>query len=152
MRRLMPLTRATTWVMLACAPLYASAVEIKDMKGFEDLYGRYAPGGDCKRQPLIVVDAGGMTFEVAGTKARVTNPEFAASYFGGASDSYEGISKVFFPFRTRPDYYPIMMAFNVDEKKGVLAVSGHEEGWKGGPPLSPRNQALVSGSPYARCK
>jgi hypothetical protein len=149
---LMPVLRIAPFLLLGCASWQARAVEVNDMKGFEDLYGRYAPQGDCKRQPQIVVDAGGMTFELAAAKTRVTNPEFAASYFGGASESYDGISKVFFPFRPKPDYYPIMMAFNADEKKGVLAVTGHEEGWKGGPALSARNQALVSGSPYARCK
>ena len=150
MYRLIPVLRIAP-LLLACAPMQARAVEINDMKGFEDLYGRYAPKGDCKRKPQIVVDAGGMIFEIAAAKARVTNPEFAASYFGGAT-TYEGISRVFFPFRTKPDYYPIMMTFNADEKKGVLVIAGHEEGWKGGPPLTPRNQALVSGSPYSKCK
>lgn len=139
-------------LLLAGACSQALAVEINDMKDFSDLHGRYAPAGDCKRQPQIVVDAGGMTFEVAGTKARVTNPEFAASFFGGASDNYEGISRVFFPFRNDQDSYPIIMMFNADEKKGILTIDGHEEGWKGGPPFTPRNKALVAGSPYARCK
>ena len=152
MCRSLPFLRLTPLLLLACAPLQAQAVEIDGMKGFENLYGRYAPAGDCKRLPRIVVDAGGMTFEVAATKAQITNPEFAASYFGGAANTYEGISKVFFPFRTKPDYYPIMMTFNADEKRGVLVITGHEEGWKGGPPLAPRNQMLVSGSPYSRCK
>ena len=143
-------------LLLACPLLAwtgpASAVEVHGLKGFEDLYGRYAPAGDCRRQPQLVVDAGGMTFEVAGASTRVTNPEFAASFFGGASN-YEGITRVFFPFRnSSQDGYPIVMMFNADEKKGVLAIDGHDEGWKGGPPLAPRNKALVSGSPYARCK
>ena len=140
-------------LLLACVWLQAGAVEINDMKGFEDLYGRYAPAGDCKRQPQVVVDAGGMTFEIAKARTRVTNPEFAASYFGGASDNYEGISRVFFPFRnSSQDGYPIIMMFNADEKKGVMTIEGHDEGWKGGPPLTPRNKALVSGSPYSRCR
>lgn len=138
--------------LLAGACLQAQAVEINDMKDFSDLHGRYAPAGDCKRQPQIVVDAGGMTFEVAAAKTRVTNPEFAASFFGGASDNYEGISRVFFPFRNNQDSYPIIMMFNADEKKGILTIDGHEEGWKGGPPFTPRNKALVAGSPYSRCK
>lgn len=142
---------ACLW-LLACACLPARAVEINGMKDFGDLHGRHAPAGDCKRQPQVAVDAGGMTFEVAGTMARVTNPEFAASNFGGASDNYEGISRVFFPFRNNQDGYPIMMMFNADEKKGILTIDGHDEGWKGGPPLAPRNKALVTGSPYSRCK
>ena len=140
-------------LLLACVCFQAGAVEINDMKGFEDLYGRYAPAGDCKRQPQLVIDSGGMTFEIAAARTRVTNPEFAASFFGGASESYEGISKVFFPFRnSSQDGYPIIMMFNAGEKKGVLTIDGQDEGWKGGPPLTPRNKALVSGSPYAKCK
>lgn len=137
--------------LLAGACLQAQAVELNDMKDFRDLHGRYAPAGDCKRQPQIVVDAGGMTFEVAAAKTRVTNPEFAASFFGGAS-GYEGISQVFFPFRNSQDSYPIIMMFNAEEEKGILTIDGQDEGWKGGPALTPRNKALVAGSPYSRCK
>jgi hypothetical protein len=49
------------------------------------------------------------------------------------------------------DGYAILMTFNADEK-GALLIEPHDEGWAGGPPLSPRNKALVAGSPYARCK
>jgi hypothetical protein len=152
MQRPTSVLRIASLSLLAGACLSAQAVELNDMKDFADLHGRYAPAGDCKRQPQIVVDAGGMTFEVAGAKARVTNPEFAASFFGGASDNYEGISRVFFPFRNSQDGYPIIMIFNADEKKGILTIAGHDEGWKGGPALTPRNSALVAGSPYSRCK
>ncbi len=43
------------------------------------------------------------------------------------------------------------MAFNADEKNGVLTVEPHDEGWAGGPKLSARHQALVNGSPYRKC-
>jgi hypothetical protein len=138
--------------LLAGPGLQAQAVELNDMKDFSELHGRYAPAGDCKRHPQIVVDAEGMIFEIAADRTRVTNPEFAASFFGGASDNYEGISRVFFPFRNSQEGYPIIMMFNADEKKGILTIAGHDEGWKGGPALTPRNQALVSGSPYSRCR
>ncbi|NDK37368.1 hypothetical protein DT603_00720 [Pseudoxanthomonas gei] len=153
MQRLKSVWGISALWLLAGACLQVQAVEISDMKDFSDLHGRYAPAGDCKRQPRIVIDAGGMTFEVATARTRVTNPEFAASFFGGASDSYEGISRVFFPFRNKQaDGYPIIMMFNADEKKGILTVAGQDEGWKGGPPLTPLNKALVAGSPYSRCR
>ena len=44
-----------------------------------------------------------------------------------------------------------MMTFNDEEKPGRLTVTGHDEGYRGGPKLSPRNQALLDGSPYQRC-
>jgi hypothetical protein len=133
---------------LMCLAGAASAVEVSDLKGFEDLFGRYAPGGDCRRTPQVVVDVAGFTFEVDGRQEVVTNPEYAAAY--GPHD-YSGISQWFFPFRIK-DGYPVLMTFNHDEKKGVLAIDPQDQGYPGGPKLSARHQALVSGSPYARCK
>ena len=144
-------TRARfAWLGMGCVLMAGTvdAVEVNDLKGFDDLFGRYAPAGDCKRQPQIVVDVTGFTFEIAGKSEKVTNPEFAASY--GAHD-YDGIAKWFFPYR-KGDGYPILMTFNGDEKQGTLAIDPQDEGWQGGPPLSPGNAALVKGSPYARCK
>jgi len=126
----------------------ATAIETEGLEHFKDLYGRYAPAGDCKRQPQILVDAGGMTFEVGGAKERVTRMEYAASYGG---NFYEGISQWFFPFGKEGDW-PILMTFNAGEKKGELGIEGHGEGWPGGPPFTPHNKALVDGAPYRRCK
>lgn len=126
----------------------ANAVEIDGMKDFAPLFGRYAPAGNCQRQPQIVVDATGMIFEVAGKKERVVHLEYAASYGG---NFYEGVSQWFFPFG-RDGNYPVLMTFNADEKAGVLTIAPQDEGWQGGPPLGPRNKALVDGSPYRRCK
>ena len=95
-----------------------------------------------------MIDASGIVFEVGGKAEKVTNPEEAPGYFG---PDYTGIAKIMFPFRS-PAGYPIMMSFNDSEKPGVLVVAANDEGWPGGPKLSPRNQALVDGSPYARCK
>lgn len=125
----------------------AMAIEVVGLKDFKELHGRYAPGGDCQRQPQILVDAGGMTFEVGGTKERVTKLEYAASYGG---NFYEGISQWFFPFGPEGDW-PVIMTFNAGEKPGDLSIEGHGEGWQGGPPLTPRNKALVEGSVYREC-
>lgn len=135
-------------VLIMAMHMTAGAIEVNGLADFKELFGRYAPGGDCRRQPQILLDASGMSFEVGGVSEKVTNPEFAASY--GPHD-YEGISKWFFPFRTAAGY-PVLMTFNANEQKGALLIDAQDEGWAGGPPLSPRNKALVSGSPYARCK
>lgn len=126
----------------------ADAVEVTNLEGLEDIFGRYAPAGDCKRQPQVLVEFKGLTFTVGGATVKVTNPEYAAGY--GPAD-YAGISKWIFPFRI-PEGYPILMTFNADEKKGVLLITAQDEGWKGGPPLTARNKALVDGSPYKRCR
>ena len=127
----------------------ARAVEVHDLKGLEAIFGRYAPGGDCRRQPQILVDVTGLTFEGAGKTEKVTNPEYAVSYGG---DGYDGNARWIFPFRNGADSYPILMTFNDGEKPGAFTIGGHEEGYPGGPPLSARNAALVKGSPYAKCK
>ena len=58
----------------------AGAVEVTDLKGLEEIYGRYAPAGDCKREPRILVDASGLTFERGGQSEKATKVEYAASY------------------------------------------------------------------------
>jgi len=127
----------------------ASAVEVENLTGLEDIFGRYAPGGDCGRAPRILVESSGLSFEVGGTTEKATKVEYAAAY--GAHD-YQGIQKVIFPFKRPDGEYPIIMTFNHGETPGALSIEGHGEGWPGGPKLAPRNQALVDGSPYARCK
>jgi hypothetical protein len=74
--------------------------------------------------------------------------EYAASY--GPHD-YAGISVWFFPFILK-DGYAILMTFNSGEVKGTLTIEPQDEGYPGGPPLSPLNAALVNGSPYQRCR
>jgi hypothetical protein len=128
--------------------LAANAVELQDLKGLEAIYGRYAPGGDCKKQPQVLVDATGITFFAAGAQEKVTNPEQALEYNG---PDYQGPDVWIFPFRIK-DGYSVLMTFNYNSKIGVLTIDPHGEGYPGGPKLSARNQALVSGSPYKRCK
>jgi hypothetical protein len=57
----------------------------------------------------------------------------------------------FFPFRTN-DGYEILMTFDAGEKSGAVAIDPHDQGYPGGPKASPRNAALIKGSPYAKCK
>ena len=134
--------------VLAAVTTPSMAVEVRDLKGFNALFGRYAPAGDCKREPRIVVDATGLTFEWGGRKVKPASFEYAASY--GPHD-YAGISVWFFPFILK-DGYSVLMTFNSGEVKGVLTIEPHDEGYAGGPPLSPLNAALVKGTPYRKCR
>jgi hypothetical protein len=126
----------------------AGAVEVTNLKGLDDIYGTYAPAGDCKREPRIVVDVTGLGFESGGRTEKASRVEYAASYGG---QDYSGIQRVIFPF-SGANGWPVIMYFNYDEKPGALVIEGHDEGFQGGPALSARNRALVTGSPYARCK
>jgi hypothetical protein len=126
----------------------ARAVTVENLEGLEEQFGRWAPGGDCSRQPRITVERAGMAFEVAGKSEQVTRMEWAVSYGGNA---YQGISQWLFPFGSAGSY-PILMTFNEGEKRGVLAITPHDQGTPGGPPLGARERALVDGSPYAKCQ
>lgn len=137
------------WSMLVFLPLClpVEAAELQGLTGLDNLFGRYAPGGDCKRQPQILAEASGLTFFVGGKEEKVTNPEEA---LGFAGPDYTGPGHWLFPFRLG-EGYTIMMEFSGD-KAGTLNISGHDQGFPGGPPLNARDQALVGGSPYKRCK
>lgn len=124
------------------------AIEVKNLDGFEAIFGRYAPGGVCSKQPHIVVDKTGITFEVTGKSEKATHPEYAASYGG---NFYEGISLWFFPYFDPDKDRPLLLTFNADEQKGVLAVAT-EYNYPGGPKLDAKYQLLVNGSPYKVCK
>lgn len=136
---------ATGLMLIGTASL---GVELTDLKGWDVLFGRYAPGGDCSRQPRIVVDVSGFTFDVDGKTQKVTNPEHVLEYQG---PDYKGIAQWFFPYHSN-DVHPILMTFNAGETRGRLAVEAYDEGYQGGPPLTAWNKALVGGSPYAKCK
>lgn len=140
---------ASAALLLALAhPALVNAAELSGLAGYERLFGRYAPGGNCAKQPRIVVDSDGLTFDVDGRIELVTNPEHALSFAG---PEYEGKSVFMFPFRLL-DGYSILMTFDADEVDGRLVISPQDEGWPGGPKLGPRNEALVNGSPYERCR
>jgi hypothetical protein len=126
----------------------AQAMGLTNLEGFEQLFGRYAPAGDCKRQPHIVVAKTGFTFEVAGQTETATQPEYAASYGG---NFYEGISLWFFPYFDADKDRPLLLTFNANEQTGVLVVDT-EYNYPGGPKLPAKYQALVDGSPYAICR
>jgi hypothetical protein len=126
----------------------AQALTIENLKGqgLEDIYGTYAPRGDCTREPRISMDDSGFTFRVAGRDVHSGNIEFAVSYGG---PDYQGISRWFFPFPVSDDDFGrVLMTVNPDEKRGTLAF---ESNLGPGQSMSPLQAALVRGSPYAKC-
>ncbi|MGZ8184647.1 MAG: hypothetical protein ACXWT1_22115 [Methylobacter sp.] len=139
-------------ILILCAAQMVSgtvhAIQVNNLDDFKPLYGRYAPAGNCKKKPQIVVDSTGFTFEVAGKTEKATQPEYAASYGG---NFYEGISLWFFPYFDPDKDRPLLLTFNAGEKKGVLTVDT-EYNYPGGPKLDAKYQALVDGSPYKVCK
>lgn len=123
-----------------------SGLPLSEYRGYI-LSGRYAPQGDCTKQPVIAVTpAGELSIHTDGKTERI-KPDIAYSYGG---NYYEGIQVWLFPYH-EPER-PILFNFNTEEQFGRLDITGHDHGWAGGPPLSQPHQALVSGSPYQRCQ
>lgn len=126
----------------------AQALTIHALKGqgLQRLYGTYAPRGDCKRAPRVVVDDSGFAFTVGGKTTHSGTIEWAVSY--GPPD-YQGISSWFFPFPlNESDFGRVLMTFNPDERIGLLAF---EPNLGPGEAMTALQAALVRGSPYAKC-
>jgi hypothetical protein len=124
------------------------AVSLADMKGFEPLYGRYGPKGDCSEYPQVVVDAAGFALDRGqGAIDRAPTLEHALSFFG---PDYQGDAQAFFPFWTDAGPNPLLVLVN-DDRPGSLVVSGHDYGGPGVPPMPARYQPWLQGSPYAKC-
>lgn len=135
---------------LCAIVLEANAVDLADLKHVPAIHGAYAPGGDCGRGPRIDVDADGMRFEIDGKTVATGRMEQMLTYAG---PDYDGISLWFFPFvEPGPNAHPILMTFNDAETPGRLGISPYDAGYQGGPPLKPRDKALVDGSPYLPCR
>jgi len=134
-------------VLLTLAPsLPAGAVTVTDLRGIhlDSLFGRYAPRGDCAREPRITVDPTGIAFTNGGRTVHTGKFEYAVSY--GPYD-YQGISSWFFPFvKNADDFGPVLMTFNADEKPGLLTITNQATG-----AASPLHAALFRNSPYSKC-
>lgn len=141
--------RALACVFAGACVAPAGAVTLDNMKGFESLFGRYGPKGDCAKFPQVVIDAAGFALDRGdGKLERTGKPEYSASFFG---PEYEGISGAFWPYWKDGGPNPILVITNYDEKPGALVVEPHDFGWKGGPPMPARYQPWLQGSPYAKC-
>ena len=144
--RALPVLPGLAVAALLCGNAFAVTLgNLKDSQ-LEGIYGTYAPGGDCKREPRITVDDSGLAYTHAGNTTHSKNIEYAVS-FGGPE--YNGISRWMFPFPVDDnDFGRVLMTFNPDEKPGTLAA---EPDLGPGHSLSALQAALVKASPYARC-
>ena len=127
-------------------PAMVHAIEVRDLDSFETQFGRYAPGGDCARQPQIVVGRDGFAFEGGPPLPRATRPDYAASFRG---NFYEGISLTFFPYAAEPR--PYVLTLNADETPGRLTLEVYDFDYRGGPKLPERYRPYIAASPYLKC-
>ena len=139
--------RAIAAVLALAFAAPSAAIEVDNLDGFEQHFGRYAPGGDCGRQPQVVVSREGFSFEGGPALPAATRPEYAASFMG---NFYEGISEFFFPYPAEPR--PFLLTLNADEQEGVLTLQAYDFDYQGGPRLPDRYRPYIAGSPYLRCR
>ena len=128
----------------------AGAVSLPDMKGFEPLFGRYGPKGDCTKYPQVLIDAAGFSLDQGqgqGKVERAPTVEHATTFFG---PDYQGDAGAFFPYWTDAGPNPFLVLVN-DAAPGALTVEAHDFGFQGGPPMPARYQPWLKGSPYAKC-
>src|SRR3546814_7758745 len=84
------------------------------------IYGSYAPGGDCSREPRVTINSTGMTFRASGRDVKTTRLEYAASIFGVR---YEGITLAFYPFvKSDNNLGPVLVYVNDEEKPGAIRI------------------------------
>lgn len=124
----------------------ARAIPINGLKGngLEHIYGSYARGGDCTREPRITIGDGGMAFRANGRTVQAARMEYAVSYFGMR---YEGTTLAFFPFpKSDSDFGPVLMFVNEDDKPGAVRIEANAER---GQRLDPFHAALAG--PYQLC-
>ena len=132
-----PVVLVTSALMIGVS---AHAVTINGLQGsgFEHIYGSYAPGGDCAREPRVTIADAGMSFHARGRTVTATRIEYAASFFGG---SYEGVALAFFPFpQSDRDLGPVLMYVNEGEQPGTVRI---EAGAEPGQQLDPFHAALA---------
>ncbi|MAF63331.1 MAG: hypothetical protein CL680_17970 [Blastomonas sp.] len=133
----------------ALASANAHALPLTDLEGqgVDHIFGSYAPGGDCSKEPRVVIDQKGMLFRAKGREVRPQRVEYALTFMG---PSYEGMTAVFFPFPvSENDYGRVIMFVNDDEKPGVIRFDADLP--PGGRP-DPFHAAFTNGGPFALCK
>ena len=110
--------------LMVAASAHAVTINGLQGSGFEHIYGSYASGGNCAREPRVTIGDAGMTFRANGRTVAAARIEYAASFFGG---SYEGDALAFFPFpRSDSDFGPVLMFVN-EEEPGTVRIEAEAE-------------------------
>lgn len=96
-----------------------------------DVYGNYAPGGNCANQPRIIVNKVGVHLDTAAGKRSPLPIMVSYTFVGGAS--YSGIQiwalvKHGGKNRWGDDNTPVILTFNAQEKRGGLTAERENPG------------------------
>lgn len=104
---------------------FAGVASAADLQLPPEVYGSYAPGGDCAKQPRINVDRTGVHLDTAAGKRGPLPIMVSYTWAGGAR--YDGIMtwalvKHGGKDRFGDDQKPVILTFNLREQRGVLGV------------------------------
>lgn len=132
--------------VLAAFPAVAEGPSIPD-----DIYGSYAPAGNCAALPRVMVNADGVFLDTAAGKSVPLPVNVCFSCAGGAR--YEGIQRWVSVKYGRDkwggDNSPVIFMFNADERKGMMEVV-HDDTLK--TPLGAPMNAMVQAKSFKVCK
>jgi hypothetical protein len=114
-------------ILGAC--ISSAALADDDLQLPPDVYGSYAPGGDCAKQPRITVDKAGVHLDTAAGK-RGPLPMMVSFSFGGGA-TYQGIQiwglvKHGGKDQWGEDTVPVLLTFNANEQRGALTAERNE--------------------------
>lgn len=90
-----------------------------------EVYGNYAPGGDCTKQPRIIVNKTGIHLDTPAGKRGPLPIYVSLTWIGGAS--YSGIQTWALVKHGGKDHYgddnqPVVLTFNANEEHGALTA------------------------------
>lgn len=113
-----------SYVSALCLAATSGAAIANDSTIPPEIYGNYAPGGDCTKQPRVTAGKGGFSIDTAAGKAGPLPISVCYSCAGGAR--YEGIQRwVYVKYgkdKWGGDNMPVTFMFNAAEKTGALDI------------------------------
>ena len=132
-----PVSNCGTSVSFGCLAVaifvwaVSSTAFAADLELPPDIYGNYAPGGDCAKQPRIIVNKIGVHLDTAAGKRGPLPIMVSYTFVGGAR--YSGIQiwalvKHGGKNRWGDDNTPLIFTFNADEKRGELTAERENPG------------------------
>lgn len=134
-----------TYILLAFLLFAGLNVQAQSLPIPLDVYGIYAPQGNCTQEPRVIVNPSGTFIESKGTKTGPLSVDVCLTCAGGVR--YNGIER--WLFLQNGKISPLLLRFNADEKPGHLVMS------KNDPANSPLNhslQAILKASSLERCQ
>ena len=132
-----------SWVwgmlLLIVVSAYAQSLPIP-----KELYGTYAPQGNCRLEPRLTVNPAGTFIESHGTKTGPILVDVCLTCAGGAR--YNGIERWLFVQTGKIS--PVLLRFNADEKPGHVIVSKNDPA---SAPLTSPFVSLLKAASLERC-